>query len=150
MRQRPGFIAATAIFAIAILSAVTVAALFNVSEETQITSATRLDQKAEAFGEKLAIDALGAWPCQSCDQMALGSVFITQAQSAPPLEGTIYVTRLDSALYLVTGEARVKTPAGVLARRRISVTATARRDSVSGVMRATRTRGVYWTANYSM
>ena len=149
MTKRAGFIAATAMFAIAILAAVTVSVLFNVSEETQITSAARLDQQAEAFGEQIAFAALDAWPCQSCDQMAVGSVFIAQAQAAPPLEGSIYVTRLDSALYLVTGEGRVKTPAGVLARRRISLSAAARRDS-TGVMRATRTRGSYWTANYSM
>ena len=149
MMQRSGLIAAMAMFAIAILSAVTVAVLFNASEETQITSVSRFEQQAEAFGEQLAVGAVDAWPCDNCDQIAVGSVFIAQAQSAPPLEGTIYVTRLDSALYLVTGEGRVKTPAGVLARRRISVTATARRDSI-GAISAARTRGIYWTANYSM
>ena len=146
---RRGFIAAVALFAVIIIGAIGAAVSFNVTEEARITSADDLDESAESFGESIAQASLTAWPCQQCDQMSAGSVLILQAQSAPPLEGTLYITRLDSALYLVTGEGRVKTPAGVLARRRISVTAIARRDS-TGAMRSSRTRGEYWAANYDM
>jgi hypothetical protein len=148
MKERPGFIAAVAIFAIVIIGALGAAASFNVTTEAQITSADALDIRAEAFAEKLALEPLLAWPC-SCDELPVGSVLVQQSQSAPPLEGTLYVTRLDSALYHVTGEGRIRTPAGVLSRRRISVIAIARRDS-TGAMVSSRTRGEYWAANYEM
>ena len=147
--MRRGFIAAVALFAVLVIGAVGAAVSFNVTQETQITSADDLDERAESFGELIALGAIADWPCAGCDQITVGTVFTVQAQSAPPLEGTLYVTRLDSALYLVTGEGRVKTRAGVLARRRISVTAVARRDS-TGAMRSSRTRGEYWAANYEM
>jgi hypothetical protein len=148
MKQRTGFIAAVALFAIVIIGAIGAAASFNVTTETQITSADDLDIRAEDFAEKIVLESLAAFPC-TCDELPVGSVLIQQSQSAPPLEGTLYLTRLDSALYLVTGEGRVKTPAGVLSRRRISVTAVAQRDS-TGVMVSSRTRGEYWTANNDM
>jgi hypothetical protein len=146
---RGGFIAAFALFAVIIIGAIGAAVSFNVTEETQVTSMDDLDERAESFGEQVALGAMANWPWPGCDQSALGTVFIVDAQSAPPLEGTLYITRLDSALYLVTGEGRVKTRAGVLARRRISLTASARRDS-TGAMRPSRTRGEYWAANYEM
>lgn len=149
MKTRRGFIAVVALFAIVIIGAIGAAVTFNVTEETQITSADDLDERADVFGERIALEAIAAWPCPGCDQIGTGSVFSVQAQPAPPLEGTLYITRLDSALYLVTGEGRVTTPAGVLARRRISVTAIARRDS-TGAMRSSRTRGEYWAAIYEM
>jgi hypothetical protein len=149
MKSRRGFAVAVAVFAIVIIATLVTSVTFNTAEETRIVSTTSYDDDADAFAEGLALNALLAWPCESCDQMQAGGVSKVEAPPVPPLEGDIYVTRLDGALYLVTAEGRVKTPAGILARRRISITAIARRDS-SGVMRAVRTPGEWWAANHEM
>src|SRR5689334_22679598 len=129
MKARHGFVVAIGMFAIVIIAAIVASVTFNISQETNITAAAGWADQAGDFAEAQANSALSAWPCDSCDQMPVGSVFHLESQPAPPLESSIYVTRLDSALYLITAEGRVKTSAGVLARRRISLTAVARRDS---------------------
>lgn len=149
MKSRSGFVLAVALFAIVIIAAVVASVSFTATEETQSTSAEIRDERAEIFAEEIALSSLAAWPWDLCDQSPIGSVFTREAQSAPPLEGTLYVTRLDSALYLVTAEGRLKTAAGVIAQRRISITATARRDTL-GAMHVSRTRGQYWAANYQI
>lgn len=149
MKSRPGFVLAVALFAIVIIAAIIASASFTATEETQATSASMRNDQAEAFAENIALGSLVAWPWDLCDQSAIGSVFTRESQSAPPLEGTLYITRLDSALYLVTGEGRMKTVAGVIAQRRISISAIARRDTL-GAMHVSRTSGEYWAAIYQM
>ena len=149
MKSRRGFVLSVALFAIVIIAAIVASVSFTATEETQSTSAAVRDERAEAFAEEIALGSLVAWPWDLCDQSAIGSVFTRQAQSVPPLEGTLYVTRLDSALYLVTGEGRMKTAAGVIAQRRISISAIARRDTL-GAMHVSRTHGEYWAAIYQM
>lgn len=149
MKSRPGFAIAVALFAVVLIASIAAAVSYTTNEETRVTRAAALDEEAHAFAEEIAAGALSSWPCESCDQTPIGSVFIREAQSAPPLEGTLYITRLDSALYLVTGEGRAATPAGVLARRRISIAVTARRDSL-GAFKVSRTRGQYWADIYQM
>lgn len=149
MKSRRGFVAAVGIFAIVIIAAVIASITFNISQETNITAAATWNDKADDLAETLANTALTAWACDSCDQMPQGSVIKVESQAPPPLEGTVYFTRLDSALYLITAEGRVKTSAGVLARRRISLTAVARRDS-TGAVHAARTRGEFWASIYQM
>lgn len=148
MSRRFGFAIASAIVSIVIIGFLVTAALFAASQESRATGAGILDAKAFAHAEQVAVDAVQNWSCPGCDLLAAGTVIIRDAQASPPLEGTVYITRLDSAVFLVTGEAK-SVESGVLPlRRRVSIAVSAARDSL-GVMRTHPLPREFWWAVYS-
>jgi hypothetical protein len=63
----------------------------------------------------------------------------------PPLESTLFITRLDSAVFLVVGEGRMTSSGAVRIRRRIAVAVKIARDA-QGVEHASRVSEQAWTA----
>ena len=67
----------------------------------------------------------------------------------PPLESTVYITRLDSALFLVVAEGRVMVTGATRLKRRVSIAVRKSRDS-SGVVRAFPLNAQSWAAIHQM
>ena len=149
MMRRSGFALATALVAIVLIAVLVTAALFASTMETHASAAELSDEKAFAFAERAAVTAAGDWQCAECDEMPVGSVIIRNPVTSPPLESTVFITRLDSTLYLVTGEGRIVDSDGARTRRRVSIAVTTSRDSL-GAMTATHLRGEFWSASYPM
>src|SRR5215217_4998171 len=149
MMGRHGFALATALVAIVLIAVLVTAALFASNEETHASAAELADEKAFAYAERAAVHAAGSWACAECDVMTVGSVIIRNPVPLPPLESTVFITRLDSALFLITGEGRIIDSGGARVRRRVSIAVKTSRDSL-GVTTATPLRGQYWTAAYPM
>ncbi|HKY97799.1 MAG TPA: hypothetical protein VJL35_08070 [Gemmatimonadaceae bacterium] len=146
MRSRPGFAIASAIAALVLIGFLVTAALFATAQESRATSAEMIDAKAFAYAEQVALAAAADWTCSTCDLLPAGSVIIRNTAALPPLEGTVYITRLDSAVYLVTGEARSESAALPLSRR-VSIVVTTSTDSL-GVIHAVPLSREFWTPVY--
>ncbi|MEO8193835.1 MAG: hypothetical protein ABI681_08280 [Gemmatimonadales bacterium] len=149
MKERRGFALAVALVAVVVIAALVTGALFSSSQETHAAAAELLDQQATSYAERAALIAISDWTCPECDAMQVGSVIIRSPIADPPFESTVYITRLDNALYLVTGEGRIAGPNGNRARRRITIAVTVSRD-VRGAQIATRVIGQAWSASYQM
>jgi hypothetical protein len=149
MKPRLGFALAAALIAIVLIAVLVTGGLFASNQEASATGAEVLDQKAFVYAERAALVAMGQWTCPECDAIPIGSVIIRSPASSPPLESTVFITRLDSALFLVTGEGRVSSGGAVRASRRVSIAVRTSRDSL-GVVRAARIDGEAWAAAYRM
>jgi hypothetical protein len=149
MKRRAAFALVAALAAIVIIAVLVTGALFASNQETHAVSAEVLDQQASAYAERSALLAIAGWECPECDGLQAGEVIIRSPAPAPPLESTVYITRLDSALFLVTGEGRIMRAGAPRLRRRISIVVSTSRDTL-GVPRAARVSGDAWAANYQM
>jgi hypothetical protein len=149
MKARAAFALAAALIAIVLIAAMVTGAVFAANQETSATAAEVADQQASAYAERAATLAAAFWACSECDAMPVGSVLVRSPISDPPLESTVYVTRLDSALFFVTAEGRIVSSSTVRARRRISIAVRISRDS-SGVSRASRVSEQAWFAAFQM
>lgn len=149
MRPRGGFVLVVAIVAVVLIAALATGAMFAVNQETSATSAAILDQQAGSYAERAAIETLARWDCAACDSLAVGGVIERGPASDPPLESSVYVTRLDSALFLVTAEGRVASGAEIRLSRRVSIVVKIARDT-TGASRASRVSEHAWAAVYDM
>lgn len=146
MRSRRGFAMASAIAAVVIIGFLVTAAVFATTEESRATAAEMIDAKAFAYAEQVAITAVASWTCDGCDLLPPGSVIVRNTEALPPLESTVYITRLDSAIFLVTGEARSESAVLPMSRR-VSIAVNTSRDSL-GVIHAAPLAHQYWTPVY--
>jgi hypothetical protein len=149
MRARPGFALATALACIVIIAVLAAAALFAGSQEAHATRSEILDHQASDYAERSARLAISGWACGACDSLAVGGVIITNPAADPPLQSTVYMTRLDSALFLVVAEGRIVVAGATRVKRRISIAVRTSRDS-SGVTRAAPLSMQAWSAVFQM
>lgn len=149
MRHRHGFALAAALIAIVLIAAMVTGAVFATHQETSATAAEIIDQQLGSYAERAALLAISSWECSGCDALQVGSVITGSQFADPPLESTVYLTRLDSALFLVTAEGRLVSSSTVRARRRISIVVRTSRDS-SGAWRALRVSEQAWSSAYEM
>jgi hypothetical protein len=131
---------------IAVLAA---AALFASTQETLATRVEILDQQASAYAELAARQAISTWSCAPCDALPVGGVIAGSPATLPPLESTVYTTKLDSALFLVVAEGRVVASGATRLKRRIAIAVRIARDSL-GVEHALPLAPQAWSAVYQM
>jgi hypothetical protein len=149
MRNRAGFALAAALVGVVLIGVLITGVLFSTSQESHATAAEMIDQQVFAYAERAAAQAATSWECPECDGIAVGSVIIRNPAPSPPLESTVFITRLDSALYLVTGEGRITGSGAAAIRRRVSVAVKIARDSL-GQASASRIESASWTAAWQM
>jgi hypothetical protein len=147
--MRRGFALAAALVALVLIGVLVTGVLFASSQETHASAAELADEKAFAFAERAATTAAGIWVCPECDLLGVGAVIIRNPEPSPPLESTVYITRLDSALFLVTGEGRIMESGVARIKRRVSIAVTVTRDSL-GIAAARRIDGQSWSAAFTM
>lgn len=149
MRRRLGFALAAALMALVLVAVMITGALFASSQETHASEAEVLETRAEAYAEQAALRKFDSWDPVLCDALALGAVIIANPPADPPLESTVYITRLDSAVFLVVGEGRIASGGQSRVRRRIAIAVKIVRDA-QGAERALRLSEQAWTALYQM
>ena len=149
MRRRFGFALPVALAAIVLIAALATAGLFSSNQESLATRWDVLDHQASAYAEKSALATIAGWSCAGCDDLVRGGVLSETQAPDPPLESTVFITKLDSALYLVVGEGRVTSAGAARIRRRVAITVRTARDSL-GVPRAFPLHPHSWSAVYGM
>jgi len=149
LKLRRGFALASALVALVLIGVLVIGALFASGHETRASAAELADEKAFAYAERAAISSATTWACPECDVSPVGSVIIRSPVPSPPLESTVYITRIDSAVFLVTGEGRIVESGVTRLKRRVSITVSTSRDSVGNTV-TSRLRRQYWSAAYQM
>jgi type II secretory pathway pseudopilin PulG len=149
MKSRSAFALVAALVALVLMAVLITGALFASGQESRSAGAELADQKVFSFAERAALETAAGWACPECDLLPVGSVIIRNPAAPPPLESTVYITRLDSAVFLITGEARISVSTGSTARRRVSIAVEITRDSL-GTFSASRIAGDSWITAYQM
>ena len=149
MTNSRGFALAAALMALVLMGVLVTAALFATSQETRASEAEMLDEKTAGFAELAALEAIAAWNGPACDALPVGGVIVQNPAVRAPLESTVYITRLDSSLFVVVGEGRIAGVAAVRLRRRVAITVKTVRDA-RNASRAMRVGEQPWTALYQM
>lgn len=149
MRERAGFALVAALVGIVLIAVLVTASLFASIQETHASAAEVLDQQAAAYAERAALATIAFWSCPECDAMRVGGVIIRSPAAQQPFESTVFITRLDSALFLVTAEGRVNASGAARLRRRVSIAVIASRDA-RGVPQTSRVSEQAWSAAYQM
>ena len=147
--KRSGFALASALVGLVLIAVLVTGALFASSQESRSARTQLVDQKVFAFAERSALETAASWTCPECDLLPVGSVIIRNPVSLPPLESTVYITRLDSAVFLVTGEGRISDSGASSVRRRVSIAVKITRDSL-GASTSSRITGDSWIAAYQL
>ena len=144
-----GFVLPAALACIVLIAVMAASALFATSQEAYATRAAILDQQAASYAERSAMLAVKGWDCARCDSIDVGGVITLAPSTDPPLESAVFVTRLDSALFLVVGEGRVKAAGATRLARRVAIAVRITRDSL-GRARASPLDPHAWTAVFGM
>ncbi len=129
MRLRRGFALAIALMAIVLIAVMVTGALFAITQETRAGETEILDNKASAYAELAVLRAIGGWNSATCDALTVGAVLLETPPAEPPFESAVYITRLDSALFLVVGEGRITARGISRLRRRVAIAVRTARDA---------------------
>lgn len=149
MKARRGFALAAALVALVLITVLATGALFATSQETHASEAEMLENRAAAYAERIAFDEIKSWRAAICDSLPIGGVIMESHTTDPPLEGTVFVTRLDTAVFLVVGEGRIASGGTTRVRRRIAIAVQSARDA-GGAEHASRVSEQAWAALYRM
>jgi hypothetical protein len=107
-----------AIVAIVVIALVITGAFYATGQEVSVSRAELRDQQAFAYAEYAMAHAITEWSSADRSRMAVGQTSSLATSSDDPLRSTVFVTRLDSAIYSVVAEATLLTPdANGLVRR---------------------------------
>lgn len=147
MKQRAGFALVAAIAAIVMIAALVTAILFAAGQETRTSRYAILDNQVLAYAERAASRAIASFDAGMVSDRTTGSVAVYTLPRDDRVESRVFVTRLDSALFLVVSEASVVASDTPALRRRVGIVVQSTRDSL-GVDRVSRVSGYAWSALY--
>jgi len=120
--RRRGFVLVAAIVALVLIALLITGAFFASGQDMAVTRAELRDQQAFAYAEFALASSLQGWDAAARDLMKVGETVALQPATDPPLESSVFITKLDSALYVVVAEARMTTADAFALRRRIGMT----------------------------
>ena len=149
MKTRRGFALAAAIMALVLIATLAAGALFASSQETHASESELLETRAALYAERIALGEIDTWNPVSRDSLKVGAVIVDNPSPDPPFESTVYVTRLDSAVFLIVGEGRIMSGGASRIRRRVAIAVRAARDP-GGAERVQHLSDYAWTALYQM
>jgi Tfp pilus assembly protein PilX len=120
-RHRAGFVLVAAIVALVLIALLITGAFFASAQDLAVTRAELRDQQAFAYAELALASSLQSWDAASREAMSVGETATIQSNSDPPLESSVFITRLDSALYSIAAEGRMTTADAHGLRRRVGI-----------------------------
>jgi Tfp pilus assembly protein PilX len=119
---RPGFVLVAALVALVLIALLITGVFFASAQDLAVARAELRDQQAFAYAEYAVAHALESWDKAAREAMTIGQTVTLQSAADPPLESSVFITRLDSALYVVVAEGRVMTADAYALRRRVGIT----------------------------
>lgn len=119
--SRRGFVLVAALVTLVLIALLITGVFFASGQELTVARSELRDQQAFAYAEYALEQSLESWDAAARDSMRAGQTFSFSPGSRPPLESTVFVTRLDTALYLVVAEGRIASADAPGLRRRAGV-----------------------------
>jgi hypothetical protein len=110
-----------ALVAIVLIALLITGSFFASGQDLSISRAELRDQQAFTYAEYAVAHAVSGWSVPARSQMAIGQTTTVATSLDDPLESTVFVTRLDSAIYSVVAEARLLTADVNGLRRRVGL-----------------------------
>ena len=120
-QSRRGFVLVAALVAIVITALLITGAFFAGSQDMAVSRAELRDRRTFGYAEYALAHTIDSWNSADRDRMSVGETTSFENVADAPLESTAYITRLDSALFLVVSEARLRSPEGYGLRRRVGI-----------------------------
>jgi Tfp pilus assembly protein PilX len=120
-QQRRGFVLVAAIVALVLIALLITAAFFASAQDLAVSRAELRDQQAFAYAEFALANSLQSWDAAAREMMSVGETVTLQPVADPPLESSVFITKLDSALYTVVAEGRMTTADANALRRRVGI-----------------------------
>ena len=120
-QQRRGFVLVAAIVALVLIALLITGAFFASAQDLAVSRAELRDQQAFAYAEFALANSLQSWDAAAREMMSVGETVTLQPVADPPLESSVFITKLDSALYTVVAEGRMTTADANALRRRVGI-----------------------------
>ena len=121
-RHPRGFVLIAAIVALVLIALLITGAFFASAQDLAVTRAELRDQQVFASAEYALASSLQTWDAAAREAMSLGETVMLQSNTDPPLQSSVFITRLDSALYSIAAEGRMTTADANGLRRRVAIT----------------------------
>ncbi len=121
--RRRGFVLVAAIVALVLIALLITGAFFASAQDLAVTRAELRDQQAFAYAEFSLANSLQSWDATARENMSVGETVTLQPAADPPLESSVFITKLDTALYMVVAEGRMQTADAYELRRRVGIMA---------------------------
>lgn len=118
---RRGFVLVAAIVALVLIALLITGAFFASAQDLAVTRAELRDQQAFAYAEFSLANSLQGWDATARETMSVGETVTLQPAADPPLESTVFITKLDTALYTIVAEGRMTTADAYALRRRVGL-----------------------------
>ena len=118
---RGGFVLVAALVALVITALLVTGAFFASGQEVIVARNELRDQQAFSFAEYGAAKALESWNASASDSMTAGQTRQLVTLTRGLLQSDAIVTKLDTALYLVTADGRMRSADAPGLRRRIGI-----------------------------
>lgn len=119
--HRRGFILVAALVALVIIALIITGAFFASGQELVVARNELRDQQAFSYAEYAAAKALESWNASAQDSMSAGETQRLATMSRGLLESEVLVTKLDTALYLITADGRLRSADAAALRRRVGL-----------------------------
>jgi type II secretory pathway pseudopilin PulG len=118
---RNGFVLVAALVALIVIALLITGAFFASGQELGVARNELRDQQAFGFAEYAVARAAESWDRPARELMTPGQTVQLAPVSNAMLDGRAFVTRLDTALYVIVAEGRIASGDGSGLRRRVGV-----------------------------
>lgn len=142
-----GFILVAALVALVIIALIVTGAFFASGQELVVVRNELRDQQAFAYAEYAVATAVESWNGPAGDSMSAGQTQRVATLSRGLLESDVFVTRLDTALYLVSADGRLRSADASGLRRRVGLLVRTVRDGAP-INPPVRVSGHAWSELY--
>jgi len=119
--RRRGFVLVAALVALVIIALLVTGAFFASGQEVILARNELRDQQAFSFAEYGAAKALESWNAAAADSITAGQTLRPVTVSRGLMQSDAIVTKLDTALFLVVVEGRMRSADAPRLRRRIGI-----------------------------
>ena len=126
----PGFVLVAALVTLVIIALLITGAFFASGQEMIVARNELRDQQAFSFAEYGAAKALEGWNSSARDSMTVGQTQRLGTLARGLMQSDAIITRLDTALYLVTADGRMRSADAAGLRRRIGILVRTIRDGM--------------------
>lgn len=121
MTVRHGFVLVAALVAMVLIALLVTGAFFASGQESAVARNELRDQQVFSYAEYALAHALEGWNGPASDSMTTGQTISITPASDAPLASTVFITRLDTALFAVVAEGRLTTSDVADMRRRVGI-----------------------------
>jgi hypothetical protein len=119
--RKGGFVLVAALVTLVLIALLITGAFFASGQELGVGRNEIRDQQAFEFAEYALTHAIAGWDGPTRESMTVGQTTLLPPVMAEPLESSVFVTKLDTALFLVVAEGHIAASDALDLRRRVGI-----------------------------